>query len=299
MECLFCTKKFETKESLIEHTKDQHSELVFQCDVCNELLNRNLLIEHMTAHAKEYKRCMTNKDQTDDQADDKDYGIECTNCMELISTQEDLDAHSAKSCVAGADYDEVIDKTIIQEVAINFPFSNTKCYICNKTFSNRSGVRYHLNQVHAKIKDFQCDICQKSFGAKSILENHISGIHAGGEKNFICAKCDKSFKTKSNLYVHMKSHSSNYSFMCGICDKSYKFHHHLKQHHLTVHSNDTFECELCNKSFPSNLNLILHMRTHLTGREYTCEKCNIVYKQKRYYQVHYKKTHGKDEEESE
>lgn len=289
-ECLFCTKKYTTKKKLVEHTKDHHSELVFQCDVCNELLDRNILIAHMTAHAMEYKQCISNKEAGEN---NEDYGFECSNCMEAIVSQEALEAHSAKSCGGVAAVDVEVDKTIIKEIGISFPKNNTKCFICNKNFSNRSSIRYHLNQVHAKIKEFQCEICKASFGAKTVLANHITGVHLD-KKNFKCRKCEKCFKTNANLYVHMKSHDTDYCFVCDICDKAYKFHHHLKQHHISIHSKENLECELCDKIFPSNFNLFLHMKTHRVDKQYTCEKCQQVFNQKRYYKAHYKRIHGNE-----
>lgn len=285
-ECEFCTKKYTTKIKLVEHIKDHHAKLVFQCDVCNEVLDRSVLIPHMTAHAKEYKQCIANKEAGED---DEDYGFECAHCLEAISTQEDLESHSAKSCSGGDDEEDI--KPMIQEVAIRFPTNNTKCYICNKNFTNRSGIRYHLNQVHAKIKEFQCDICQASFGSKNVLATHITGVHLG-EKKFKCRQCDKSFKSNANLYVHKKSHDTDYSFVCDICDKAYKFHHHLKQHHITIHAKENLECELCDKIFPSNFNLFLHMKTHKVTQTYECEICHRIFNQKRYYQTHYKNIHG-------
>lgn len=283
-ECIFCTKKYATKKQLVEHTKDQHSELVFQCDVCNEILERNVLITHMTAHAKEYKQCIANK-ETGENVEDN--GLACANCI------EDLDAHSA----GGRGADDEVDKTINQEIAISFPKNNTKCYICNKIFSNRSGIKYHLNQVHAKIREFLCEICKASFGAKRVLTNHITGVHLN-EKNFKCRKCDKCFKTSANLFVHMKSHNTDYCFVCELCDKAYKYHHHLKEHHISVHSKQNFECELCDKIFPAAFNLFRHMKTHRVDKQYTCEKCHQVFNQKRYYLAHYKRIHA-DELKSE
>lgn len=263
---------------------------MFHCDVCNELLDRNVLIVHMAAHAKEFRQCMEEKKADKNY---EDYGFECANCLETISNQDELEAHSVKSCT-GADKDG--GKTKIQEIAIAFPKNNTKCFICNKKFSNRSGIRYHLNQVHAKIKEFQCEICKASFGAKRILTNHITGVHLG-ERNFKCQKCDKSFKTNANLYAHMKTHDNDYCFACDLCDKSYKYHHHLKQHHITIHAKENIECELCDKVFPSNSNLLLHMRTH-KEEKHTCEICQHVFGQKHYLQAHYRRMHAGRESES-
>ena len=44
------------------------------------------------------------------------------------------------------------------------------CHICNKTFSNRSGHRTHVNTIHSEI--FTCNNCGKSEMNRKAFRNH-------------------------------------------------------------------------------------------------------------------------------
>ena len=74
------------------------------------------------------------------------------------------------------------------------------CTLCDKSFSNKTGVKQH-QVVHTGIKPFACDDCEKSFGQKGALLNH-KVLHAD-EKPFKCSFCDKDFTQKGNMKTHM------------------------------------------------------------------------------------------------
>merc|ERR1712179_517064 len=49
------------------------------------------------------------------------------------------------------------------------------CHICNKSFSNRPGLRCHINQSHSEL--FFCDLCGKSGMNKQSYYNHKHRQH--------------------------------------------------------------------------------------------------------------------------
>ena len=64
------------------------------------------------------------------------------------------------------------------------------CITCDKSFSSRSGMKYHQVQ------------CDKSFSSRSGMKYHQ--VHCGQDKTIICTqKCNKTFRRRANLKEHI------------------------------------------------------------------------------------------------
>ena len=49
------------------------------------------------------------------------------------------------------------------------------CHICNKSFSNRPGLRHHIMMIHSELSS--CDLCGKSGMNKMYYYNHKQRQH--------------------------------------------------------------------------------------------------------------------------
>ncbi len=70
-------------------------------------------------------------------------------------------------------------------------------------------MQRHVNEVHAKIKNFICETCGKCFARKDKLRSH-EFIHLKDEegddveKPFLCHQCGKGFSREAHVSRHQK-----------------------------------------------------------------------------------------------
>ena len=80
-----------------------------------------------------------------------------------------------------------------------------KCQQCNKSFTCKRNLQYHIQIDHEKIiKPFKCQQCVKSFSSKRYLQLHIQTVHEDSKLN-TCHHCEKSFTHKANLKCHLQT----------------------------------------------------------------------------------------------
>ncbi|XP_055614572.1 zinc finger protein 84-like isoform X1 [Uranotaenia lowii] len=306
--CSFCKTNgsikmntFADKEGLVDHLKDQHADQIFHCEQCDNYLDRNILIQHMTMHALSM---FTGGDQSvtaapgeeeSPEPEDEDGQKPQTSGMDLEEgegSQETVEGKSGDGTEAANR--ENGNKSPPSEAVEPKPGEGRKlyCYICEKTLANRSAYSYHINQVHLNIKNFSCTYCNKKFGNQRLLNNHVAGVHSR-ERNFTCDTCSKRFKTNVALYNHQRTHddSAAAKFSCTFCDKKFRFRNHLTSHQL-VHMNErNFPCNQCDKKFNNPECLQKHKLTHVETLPYQCPLCGFSTKQKRYLVMHAKRIH--------
>ena len=84
------------------------------------------------------------------------------------------------------------------------PAAKTKhmCDLCGKVFRRAHGLRYHVEGVHMKKRDYVCVHCGKKFLINSKLTEHMR-IHTG-EKPFKCFACDYRSNRHGNVRLHVK-----------------------------------------------------------------------------------------------
>lgn len=292
--CSFCKTNgtikmntFLTKEGLVDHLKDQHSELIFHCEQCDNYLDRNLLIQHMTMHALSmFSQTGQNESQAEDD-DDQEQQTSGVDLEEGEGSQETIEGKSGEGTELGNKEND--DKSPPAEAKTDS--RKLYCYICEKTLANRSAYSYHINQVHLNIKNFTCTYCNKKFGNQRLLNNHVAGVHLR-ERNFTCTTCLKRFKTNVALYNHQRIHDdAAVKFSCRFCDKKFRYRNHLTSHQL-VHMNErNFPCNQCDKKFNNPECLQKHKLTHVETLPYQCPLCGFSTKQKRYLVMHAKRIH--------
>lgn len=292
--CTFCktngtikTNTFSSKAGLVDHLKDQHSDQIFHCEQCDNYLDRNVLIQHMTMHALSmFSQAGPSESQPEDE-DDQEQHTSGVDLEEGEGSQETAEGKSGEGTeIANKEND---GKSPTPEAKGDV--RKLYCYICEKTLANRSAYSYHINQVHLNIKNFTCTYCNKKFGNQRLLNNHVAGVHSR-DRNFTCTTCSKRFKTNVALYNHQRIHDdSAVKFSCSFCDKKFRYRNHLTSHQL-VHMNErNFPCNQCDKKFNNPECLQKHKLTHVETLPYQCPLCGFSTKQKRYLVMHAKRIH--------
>ena len=59
-----------------------------------------------------------------------------------------------------------------------------KCFICDSSYSTKSGLKQHEDSIHKNLK-FDCKDCGKQFTQKSGLVRHIDSFHKDKKYNWI------------------------------------------------------------------------------------------------------------------
>ena len=65
---------------------------------------------------------------------------------------------------------------MLQHAETHIEGMSRDCHICNKSFSNRAGLRVHINNIHSEL--LSCDLCGKSgMNKKSYYKHKQSSQH--------------------------------------------------------------------------------------------------------------------------
>lgn len=187
---------FGDKALLQAHLLDRHSDRIFHCDVCAELVDRQHLMEHMTEHARRLHASTIDDDAKDDTVE----GVVTTAEAEYdgdASRTPNLNATSSRTTsTLASERPAVTEADVVAAVAFN-------CADCERCFATSGGLRYHRHAVHQPERRFGCDRCPAAFASKRVLENHVRGRHSS-ERAQRCDQCPKTFKTDTALWLHRR-----------------------------------------------------------------------------------------------
>lgn len=107
-----------------------------------------------------------------------------------------------------------------------------KCQFCDKSYSNKSNLRFHQRNAHPFERLYKCSACEKCFEYRKQLRTHCRSKHTviDAAQRYPCIKCDRTFKSSSNLRGHqIKLHSHSltehpmvreYRYECWLCHKT-------------------------------------------------------------------------------
>ncbi len=109
------------------------------------------------------------------------------------------------------------------------------CNLCQKPFSNQSGLSRHMILRHGdpRSQTHQCDRCTKSFATLSSLKKHVN-MH-DGKFSYTCQVCWRGFANAGNLQGHMSQHTNEASFKCQMCRSTFKSRSGLFMHKKKAH----------------------------------------------------------------
>lgn len=84
------------------------------------------------------------------------------------------------------------------------PLKSLTCPECNKTLSNFSSFKYHM-QLHSEDTPFLCNSCGEGFKTRNAYDGHMI-THLESNPNQ-CNICNKSYRQAASLRSHMLSHT--------------------------------------------------------------------------------------------
>uniref|UniRef100_A0A1Q3EWZ2 Putative c2h2-type zn-finger protein n=1 Tax=Culex tarsalis TaxID=7177 RepID=A0A1Q3EWZ2_CULTA len=108
-----------------------------------------------------------------------------------------------------------------------------------------------------------CGICNRTFSKRVLLKYHVN--HHTGERPYKCQECDKSFANPTNLYRHKQIHtefirSEDQRYHCNVCQCVFKHRKLICNHMRTNHRERKFPCETCGKAYFTKEYLHKHIK---------------------------------------
>lgn len=193
---------FPSSRQLDDHLRAEHTEKIFECEMCDRVLDRALLIDHMKEHAEELGLDDSTTDGGGGRVEDnfkenRETGrrFSCTICDRSFGYKSALKQHmkSRHSTVRGY-----------------------HCKECQKAFKTSSGLYNHRRLVHLPQFNFVCDECKKQFKLQHELQRHRRTVHEKVKKYF-CDQCEKGFFLQDSLTRHKRTHDKETEFECDHC----------------------------------------------------------------------------------
>ena len=79
-----------------------------------------------------------------------------------------------------------------------------KCDFCEKSFSTKQSLAWHMTNIHENPAAFQCGTCKLTF-PKSYQKAH-QAIHNVDSEGYKCSICNKGFKNEKYFGHHEARH---------------------------------------------------------------------------------------------
>lgn len=194
-----------------------HADQVFECEMCNRVHDRSLLLDHMNSHVPE-------------EEDDEDV-------LEI----PDLNIKENKSrpfvcmlCGYAFGYNCALKQHIMSKHSAIRAYT---CLVCDKSFKTSSGLYNHRRLVHDPRFGFSCTECGQQFKLQHEYKRHVKVKHER-QKSFFCDQCPKGFFIKDSLAKHKQTHVSDSQFCCNQCSFVTTQKRYLVSHMNRKHAED-------------------------------------------------------------
>lgn len=236
-QCTNCNMDFVTQSTLNRHNKIAHSPNfteIFECYICEKRFNRkdNLDAHMKNNHIKKQNNCLGNFDKSDI--------FSCNYCNKTFSILSYLENHLETHKIKSNPKSRVkIGSTNIKKY--RFVTTSTLCSICGKYLTNKKSYYAHMQRKHSNIEYkqkiyptktnsdcFQCVICGKIITKLQNLKIHMR-IHSGN-KPYECKFCSKTFTHYTTWSAHENIHTGNKPFQCVQCNKWFTHRSCLRKH---------------------------------------------------------------------
>ncbi|XP_065086828.1 zinc finger protein 62-like [Ochlerotatus camptorhynchus] len=164
------------------------------------------------------------------------------------------------------------------------------CTICNATFKELSGLRFHMNK-HNGVRPFKCrKFCDRTFFSNFVRIKHERGICEVDGR--ICSTCGAHLKNEFSLKKHIERVHGEAKHVCATCGKAFRSSLSLRTHQR-VHSDERkYPCKICEKAYKSPYAVKVHMRIHTQEKPYACHLCEQVFNYKVSMKSHIERHHG-------
>lgn len=172
------------------------------------------------------------------------------------------------------------------------------CNMCNKHFTTKDRLEYHIMRHSENMDEFVCSTCGKELSTEQALFEHYLFVHKGARPH-VCELCGKSYQFKARLKEHMRSHSGERPFACEICGQRCMTNNALRSHKKTHITEKRFPCQICKKAFRKRQDLNEHLERHwkndktmMFPQVFSCAVCLEMFPTFRILKKHMKETHS-------
>lgn len=276
--CAECGRSFSNEHLLVRHSVVHSKTARFSCEKCGKEFNyRYKLRLHEQSHQRALlkKRELISVKKVRPQSTNAD--LTCPICCKTLSSRMHLEHHR---------FVHAEEKPYL-------------CDVCQKRFTRKGTLRFHMRIHKEGYKEFKCDVCEKVLKKESTLKSHMS-VHKNSDTSnkFLCKFCGKGFLKITSLRNHYQLHKHGKRFTCKYCGKCFTQKQHHKLHEDVVHNGiKRHICSVCSKAFSTNRNLIEHELNHNPLAQYlTCSVCmqtfGIKYQLARHLKSHHLDTTG-------
>ena len=161
--CNVCKVKFSSRSSLRRHVKSKHNknqkdEEIPKCDKCGRMFKRKAeLTKHMTGGCNF----------------DFHENVVCEECGKIFLRKKDLERHKKIGCEEDAKRKKKKQRT---------------CQTCDVIFTDRTGYRRHMENVHGEKEVFPCEVCEQTFTSEYAMERKFK-LHLPVEYWVIACCC--------------------------------------------------------------------------------------------------------------
>ena len=165
------------------------------------------------------------------------------------------------------------------------------CKVCNRSFTDNSRLKRHINDTHDRKNSFTCYVCEAGFYNRGRMEKHFASKHRGFNPHK-CSKCESDFLDIEQLKIHnAKVHEDKKK--CNKCDASYQFDENLVQHLISTHNEKKpFVCQECFDGYKTKASLKTHVENiHLKVKNAHCSICGASFYNKSMLRIHTRCVH--------
>lgn len=240
-----CNITFSTRELFLDHRLRTHkSSDTYECDICGKTFKTRT---NMSAHVNSHTKTKVYK---------------CDVCEKEFHNRG------------------VIIKHLRLHTEIPCATARYICDACGHVVNDVTSLKWHIINIHQKLKLFKCDQCPKEYASNKNLKIHYRK-HTG-ERPFKCLECDRAFRAAYNLTVHMRIHAKKIE--CGETKSNEK---NSSQPYVGCFR---FTCKVCGKGFHRRGSLALHTWTHVGSKPFKCDYCEkdfvCRYSRRRHMELH-------------
>jgi len=236
--CFVCNKKFQNRQQLLKHLKEEHLEVQgkmrdfekstrFKCTICDKSFRST---GNYSYHMRKHKG--------------RQYS--CEFCEKRFYTQSQVKSHLQSH---------------------NKEATKVVCPVCGKGFHYQSGLYYHM-KMHTNERNKKCKYCPRRFYTSNSVKRHE--LTHTGARPYACNYCEKKFRSVGEVNKHTFLHTGERPYSCKYCDMGFTQMHNLKMH-LMTHPGEHW-CETCSKGFAEKEILKFHMRNKHGGGAITAKE---------------------------
>lgn len=297
--CTVCSKTFRKQKTYDAHMKEVHEKYELnEFSEPEDLMegievsvnsNHNSDAEEVDSKAwyKEEELQQTEEDLKELEAEDH----VCHICNQPFPLRAILLQHLI-SCRAITGNTKPTSPEIVKKKNKKTTKAKISCNLCERSFTHRNSLMYHLHSHHTRVRPHQCETCGKRFFASSALKVHRR-LHSG-ERPYHCTECGRTFRQWGDLKYHMTSlHSTEKQFQCEYCGKEFARKYSLVVHRRIHTGEKNYKCEFCEKTFRASSYLQNHRRIHTGEKPHECDICGKPFRvrsdMKRHQKSHNKK----------